>query len=283
MSSTDKRAIAFNNLIGFVIYEVFDGHAASTVLMGRLAVSFTDGTGLPDGTILDGITGGYTLLQPDVMKFNFTQRGPLTDTSNIYEEANIVNLIFADNYSGPFGDYRSQPADASFNTLLFDENEVPTSCNNFVANCIIDQGINDVIDDANSDPGGNFVLCPGNPITTGWVRMAVTGLDGLENAVGFTHILSDEDSSFGYAAWMVVEGDVVVPTPEPTPTATSTPTPDGSTSPTGGGQPNGGGSGGGGSGCAIAGPAQAGTAAANMLIVLLPAVGFALRRKFKKS
>ena len=111
--------------------------------------------------------------------------------------------------------------------------------------------------------------------------MVVSGLDGLENVVGYTHFVSDQSSTFGYARWMVAEGEVVVPTPEPTPTPseTATPTPDGSGTPTGGGTPNGGG--GGGSSCAIAGPVQAGTAFANMLIVLLPAVGFALRRRFR--
>lgn len=281
VSATDRRAIAFNNLIGSVAYD--DDEVSGLVnTMGRLAVSFLDGSSLPDGTILDGITAGYVLIQPDVLKFNFSN---LTQESEVVEEARIMNIIFSDNYSGPFGDYRSQPADAEFFTLLFDDAEVPTSCQPFLVNCMIDQGINEQIDAENTSPDPDLLICPGNFLDTGWARLAVAGLDGLENAVGFIFLLTEDDSTFGYARWMVAEGDVVVPTPAPTPTptvsTTPTPTPDGSPSPTGGGQPGGGG--GGGSGCAIAGPASAGTAVASALIVLLPAVVFGLRRKLRKA
>ena len=116
--------------------------------------------------------------------------------------------------------------------------------------------------------------------------MAVSDVSGLTNVIGLATLVNTDISSFAGAVWMTAEGEKVFPTPPtPTPTATPTPTPtdgdgDGGT-PTSGGAPGGGS--GGGSSCAISGPVQASTALANMLIVLLPAVGFALRRKLKRS
>ncbi|MEM4407337.1 MAG: hypothetical protein QXI19_01190 [Candidatus Caldarchaeum sp.] len=66
--------------------------------------------------------------------------------------------------------------------------------------------------------------------------------------------------------------DEPLPTPTPTPTPSPTPTeePSPSPSPTATG-------GGGGGGCAIAGPVELGTAAANVLIPLIPALGIGVR------
>ena len=292
VSTTDRRAIAFNNLIGNITYEADAMAGVNTV--GREARSNIDSSLLADGTILNGITTALVLIQPEVLKFEFSSfvnndAGMVDDVPpldpgfiNLWS---IVNIIFEDNYSGPFGDYRSQPASARFDTLIFNETEVPTSCQTFTPTCIIDQGINDDLEAENtllSDPGP--LLCPGNTLTAGWVRLAVTNIGGTENVLGIRAFANDRDQSYAGAVWMVAEGDKVFPSPAtPTPSPSPSPSPDGDGD---GGDPVGGdtpGGGGGGGGCAIAGPVQAGTAFANMLIVLLPAVGFALRRRFKKA
>lgn len=278
VSTSDGRAIAFNNMFGTLEINIDTDLGARVNAMGREAKSFLTGDLLPDGTVLDGVTGGYVLLQPNVLMFNYSGTGGAFPASE--DEMSAVSITFRDDYAGPFDGYSSRPADLQIDTLILNDAEVPTSCQRLTSTCVLDLGLNEVIvsladDFGRASPENTNIFCPGNSLDLGWTRLSISGLDAdtLENALGFTLFLNfdEQTAELGGAGWMVAVGDVVSPTPTPTPTPSPTPTPTPTPSPSGGG--------GGGGGCAIAGPVSAGTAVANMLIVLLPGAALALRMR----
>ena len=309
----DRKAIAFQHLFGTTdIREFIDPNDSGFRInaMGRDAVSFSTGNVLPDGTVLDGVTNGYVLLQPEILKFNFF---------NI-DEADVISIAFRDNYEGVFG-YVAEPGDAVWTPLIFDEEENPISCSPVVQNCFFDIGINDFILQANNLLGDK-VLCPGNSNANGWVKIAVSGLEGLENELGLIGLV--EIGEFAGAIWMHAEGaaTAVVPPPECTVDADCAegevceaeecvPAPEctvdadcaeGEVCEAGAcvaappectvdadcaegevcalgiciADPGGGG------GCAIASTATAGSAAANALVVLIPLLGIGLRSMLRR-
>ncbi|MEE9252876.1 MAG: hypothetical protein V3U74_05955, partial [Thermodesulfobacteriota bacterium] len=75
--------------------------------------------------------------------------------------------------------------------------------------CFFDIGLNDSIAPANTLLG-DFVVCPGDPRTTGWVQLGVTGLDGLENELGIA-AFSQSAGQTGGAEWMYAQGERFAP------------------------------------------------------------------------
>ena len=170
--------------------------------MGRDAVSFITGNITPEGDPLDGVSNGFVLIQPDVLKFNFDT----DDDTFIF--ADIVSIAFKDNYDGSaFEGYAAEPAGALWTALIFDEFEFPVSCNPVPQDCFFDIGLNDVLVAANPLLDGDLLLCPGNDNFTGWVRINVSGLDvgEFENELGIVGIIGPYIETSGGATWMFVE------------------------------------------------------------------------------
>ncbi len=258
-----RNAISHQHMFGDTF--IFDGtsYGYSINSMGRDAVSFSTGSVVPNGTVLDGVSNGYVLLQPEILKFVHHPDSVAVD---------IVSIAFRDNYEGVFG-YVAEPADAVWTPLIFDEDENPVSCSPVVQNCFFDIGLNEDTGQANSLLG-NRLLCPGNDFNAGWVKIAVSGLEGLENELG---LWGSTDFNTGGATWMHAEGaaTAVAPPPECTVDADcaagevcvleiciAAP--------------------GTGGGCAIASTATAGSTAANALVVLIPLLGIGLRSMLRR-
>ena len=178
--------------------------------MGRDAVDFTNGEILPDGTVLDGITGGYVVLQPEELIIEHAGSGG---------GINLVGLGFTDVY-GPPGllGYQAISADFAWTPFSFDFKEDPTSCGTRNIECISAPNIHGV-------GGGIFnavntsddEICAGADIpdypptanfnssfeTFGWFRIFISGLDNFENHVG---LLFDNDDAEG-GRWMHTKGE----------------------------------------------------------------------------
>jgi Cys-rich repeat protein len=328
----DGQAISHQHLFGTSYVLDFNAIVLHrTNAMGRDAVSFnTPFEVVPDGTPLDGISAGFELIQPEVLKFNFDS----FYTGHVFSD--IISIAFRDEYDGgPNNTYAAAPGDAIWdNPLMFDEFEQPASCDAVAQNCFFDIGLNLVFPPANPFLDGAKVVCPGNFTFDGWLRIEVDGLGELENELGLVAMTSFDFellNGWGDASWMYAEPEEFVfpsptptptPTPEPSPTAepspTPTPTPECSTDsdcPSGeicesdecieGCRDNAecpagerceflnedfgecvavDGFGSSGSCTTIAGaaPVQLGTAMANILIPLVPAIGIGLRRIFRR-
>ncbi|MCH8028826.1 MAG: hypothetical protein IH874_02710 [Candidatus Dadabacteria bacterium] len=207
-----RNAIAFQHLFGDSTMrdESLNGFSYRIPAMGRDAVSFSTAAVLPDGTVLDGVSNGYVLLQPEILKTIFFDSGQVT-------LGDLVSIAFRDNYEGVFGGYAAEPGDAVWTPLIFDEDENPVSCSPVPQNCFFDIGLNGNIGQANNLLG-NQVLCPGGT-DFGWIKIAVSGLEGLENEMGlwgwgFVEFLKDPISIAG-GDWMHAEGPRTVPVPLP--------------------------------------------------------------------
>lgn len=202
VSESDLSAISFQHLFGSTHNE--DDFTINA--MGRDAVDLSNGEVLPDNTVLDGTTGGFVLLQPQELIFDFE-----TD-----EEMDVVGIAFSDVY-GPPGllGYTVEPADATWTSFIFDFKEDPTSCGTRPVNCFLTLGLNDDIQHFNPEfnesptvPLPDVLLCggansPDYPDSagsidfTGWTRIFVSGLSDLENLLGFVY----DDEKQG-ASWM---------------------------------------------------------------------------------
>ena len=191
-SESDLSAISFQHLIGTTIEDDLSGLLNA---MGRDAVDFSTGEILPDGTILDGVSGGFTVIQPEEILFDFAG-----DNSGNFVD--LIGYAFKDNY-GPAGllGYNVLPGDVTWTSFMFDFRENPTSCGTKPVNCYIDLGLNENFDQDNTgvfddllcagietpeydpiagDPGGDF-----DPVYDffGWTRIFVSGLEELENHI----------------------------------------------------------------------------------------------------
>lgn len=195
-----RRAIAFNHMFGTMRITGADDMASDEVAhrvnaMGRPAVDFATGELLPDGTILDGVTTGFALLQPELLSFNYGGLGS-------GDFASIVSIAFADNYSDSGGEYRAVPSTATWNPFIFNEFEGASSCRQHTNSCFVSLGLSSRFDSV-ADPGG-ALLCPGGGSSVGWVKIAVSGLTGLDNALGVTgFVVFDGSFSLAGASWMV--------------------------------------------------------------------------------
>ncbi|MCH8029038.1 MAG: hypothetical protein IH874_03805 [Candidatus Dadabacteria bacterium] len=307
-----RNAIAHQHMFGnSYVFDATETFALNA--MGRDAVSFSTGIVEADGTTLDGSSNGYVLIQPEFLKFNFED-----DLGE--DSADLISIAFSDNYAGPFG-YVAVPGDAVWTPLIFDDNEEPVSCSAIVQNCFFDIGINQQFFQSDTLLSSQE-LCPNSPTRVGWVKIAVSGLDGLENEMGIVAL--SEFALEGYAFWMHAEGAAtpVAPLPECTvdadclegevceagecvaapECAVDTDCAEGEVCEAGAcveappectvdtdcaeGQVCALGiciaDPGGGGGCAIASTASAGTAAANALVVLIPLLGIGLRSMLRR-
>ena len=181
--------------------------------MGRDAVDLSTGEVLADDTVLDGVAGGFVLLQPEELLFDFESDSDI----------DITGIVFSDVY-GPPGllGYAVQPADALWTSFVFDFKEDPTSCGMRMVDCFLTVGLNDDILQNNDEfrqgiSGGDDLLCAGtssldypddndavvcpncgdNIDFTGWVRIFISGLSDLENHLGVIY-----DEEFEDARWM---------------------------------------------------------------------------------
>jgi len=204
VSESDLSAIAFEHMVGASNDDSADFRMNA---MGRNAVDFATGHPLSDGTVLDGVTGGFVLLQPLELLFDFESSGSSVD---------IVGIAFSDTY-GPAGlqGYAVVPADATWTTFIFDFKEDPTSCGVRTVACFLTLGLNEDIGQNNTEfvqSISDDLLCSAAssidyPDTCpncnndigylGWTRIFVSGLTGLENHLGL--IFNDDDEG---AAWM---------------------------------------------------------------------------------
>ncbi|MCH8028634.1 MAG: hypothetical protein IH874_01720 [Candidatus Dadabacteria bacterium] len=191
-----RKAISHQHMFGtsFVFNDDEElGFGVSS--MGRDAVSFPSGVVEDDGTILDGVTNGYVLIQPKLLMFTFDHQDEL-------DTADLISIAFRDNYEGVFG-YVAEPADATWTPLIFDDEENPISCGAVEQDCFFNIGLNSLLDPINDllNPVDDFSICPNNNINRGFMKIAVGGLEGLENemAIVLQADLSDEE---GVASWM---------------------------------------------------------------------------------
>src|SRR3990170_5135847 len=265
------EAISFQHLFGnSYVYDLALPGMHRLNSMGRDAVSFTTGNITPEGDPLNGVSNGFVLIQPEVLKFNYIEILEVDGHEGFTNLADVISISFADDYDGSaLEGYAAEPADATWTPLIFDESETPTSCSPVPQDCFFDIGLNDVILVANPFLDNDKVLCPGNDNDEGWMRINVSGLGDLENEVGIYAV--SRSLNTGDATWMYAEGEVIEPIPTPTPTPippTPTPTP----LPPGGG-----------GGCAVAGPVSGmGISIVGMLIPLVPAFGIGLRRLLRR-
>jgi hypothetical protein len=314
VSEADETPISHQQLFGTsTIIGGIDGTPFDAIRVnstGRDAVKFNDGLGLvePDGTELDGVTNGYVLLQPDAIKTDFWFYCP---SGNCYNEngVDIISIAFKDNYNSASneGQYAVEPGSALYDVpLLFNDEEIQLSCAVQEQDCFFDYGLTNDIDSDNQLLG-DVVLCNadfGAQIvnqSSGWLHAAVTDID--ENEIGiFAQSYPNYEETDGTN--MYVEGErfvpptpTPIPTPTPSPTPAVTPTPTSIITPTPTVTPTtiitptptgtGGNFGAGGSCHSVAGaaPVQLGTAMANILIPLVPAlaIGFGAIRRRKKG
>jgi len=187
VSESDLSAISFQFLTG----SSKDDSVGFTInAMGRDAVSFSTGEIEPIGTVLDGTTNGYVVLQPEELLFDFT-----TDENPV----DIVGVAFNDVY-GPSGllGYQVTPADLTWTSFIFDFKEDPTSCGVRPVNCFTTAGLNDNLEQNNTElsPISDDLLCAGaetpeSPFDPspapyyGWTRIFVSGMGDFENHIGY--------------------------------------------------------------------------------------------------
>ena len=214
-----RNAIAHQHMMGtsYILADGNDEYGFGLNAMGRDAVSFSTGNVVPDGTILDGVSNGYVLIQPEILKFNFNTTANIGN-DEFLDRIDIVSIVFRDNYEGVFG-YVAEPADATWTPLIFDEDEQPVSCSTIPQNCFFNIGLNNEFEQINQLLAVQD-LCPGNSTSDGWVKMAIGGLEGLENEIGLVAFLAhdddDDNEEYGFATWMYAEGPTtpVAPLPE---------------------------------------------------------------------
>lgn len=197
VSVSDASAISFHHLIGNFNRE---SEGLNVNAMGREAVDFTTGEPLEDGTVLDGVTGGFVVLQPDEYLFDFTGEG----------DVSVYAASFIDSY-GPPGllGYTILPGEIEFTSFIFDFEENPTSCGDITLSCFFRIGINDTLELENSASGliaPQEEICPGTitPDNTdnegdpeGWIRIFLSGFDQFENTVAIYTTDENGDSGDG--------------------------------------------------------------------------------------
>ena len=192
VSESDLSAISFQHLIGGS--KDISPNSFRLNAMGRDAVDYTTGEFLANGTVLDGVTNGYVVIQPEEFLLGFEVFGGLDDVNgagnNPFDNAEIATYVFRDVYGAPgLLGYQVAQGDTSWTPFLYDYKEDPTSCGVKNLGCFSLFGINDDINQETLELGEDF-LCSGTVIVenpangvgdTGYIKTFVSGLDGLEN------------------------------------------------------------------------------------------------------
>ena len=196
-----KKAISHQHLIGTTrVAELFPTIAYRLNAMGRDAVNFSTAQVVPDGTVLDGVNSGFITLQPDILKFNWTEflgfielflSDPIDGLDINLSSMDLVSIVFRDNYD-PLQGYGAEPGDAVLDPILFDSDEEGFSCSPVPQNCFFNIGLNNDIVQADALLGDQ-VLCPDFSFgflrldfLEGWAKLFVSGLDEFENELGLT-------------------------------------------------------------------------------------------------
>jgi len=205
VSQSDLSGIAFQHLIGATNDDVLNFRLSA---MGRDAVDFATGEIAADGTVMDGVTNGYLILQPEEIVFNVPGN---------FSSGDFIGIAFQDQYgdAGLLG-YQVLPAIADWTTFIFDYKESPTSCGDKTIECFSTSGLNGDIGQNNTFLGPSL-LCggagtpenPENGLSYGWTRIFVSGLDEYVNNLGVMYI---NDTLRG-ADWMYVRGERTEITP----------------------------------------------------------------------
>jgi len=190
VSESDLTAISFQHLAGISIDE-FEPDGFSFILnaLGRDAVDFTTGNILPDNTPLDGVTGGFVVIQPNELDFDFIGFDPPA----INPLVDVIGFVFKDVYGDPgLLGYQVTPGDATWSPFIFDFKEDPTSCGNKQISCFATYGLNDTFLQHNI-AFTDGLLCSGSSTPeypgildshVGWSRIFVSGLGDFENHIG---------------------------------------------------------------------------------------------------
>jgi len=181
VSVSDLTAISFQHLMGSFLNNgkgIFYINA-----VGRDAVDFTTGEVLPDGTPLDGVTGGFVVIQPNELSFEFLNDVPV----------DVIGIVFQDVYGDPgLLGYQVIPGSASWISFIFDFKEDPTSCGVRNFDCLLLVGLNNSLPQATPLLTQNDLLCGGSitpdglggDVAYGWTRVFVSGLGDFENLMG---------------------------------------------------------------------------------------------------
>jgi len=182
VSVSDLTAISFQHLIGSFLVSS-EGIVKYTNAVGRDAVDFITGDVLPEGTPLDGVTGGFIVIQPSELSFEFLNDVP----------ADVIGIVFQDAYGDPgLLGYQVLPGSASWTSFIFDFKEDPTSCGVRNIDCFLLVGLNNTLPQAAPLLTQNDLLCGGSStpdglggdVAYGWTRVFVSGLGDFENLMG---------------------------------------------------------------------------------------------------
>ena len=219
VSESDFSAISFQHLTGNSgianINPTLQGFRVNA--MGRDAVDFATGEEIADGIVLDGVSNGFVLLQPDELSFSFIHSEG--DGVMRFAESYVVGVNFIDSYGTPgLLGYNVIPGETTWTSFLFDFKENPTSCGNLTNSCFMSVGVYDEYPDANTELD-DLLLCsavdlpdlPQDPftvlnLTSGYAKIFISGLDSFENQLGLFAFQEIEGLRGGFsqagASWM---------------------------------------------------------------------------------
>ena len=205
VGNDDNSAISWQWLIGTTgITGAAGGYRVNAA--GRDAVNLATGAIVPDGTVLDGVTTGFLLIQPEEFVFNVSDEPGVSN----YD---VVAISYEDVF-GPPGllGYDVNPTSSNWNSFLFDFEENPGSCPILVNTCFNNWGLNSQFPQINNATDPDVSLCPSvnlfddaNGFAIGWSRTFITGLAPAQNQLA---IINRTGSSAG-AEWAGVVGEAI--------------------------------------------------------------------------
>jgi len=200
------KAISWQHLFGS--FDIRDNSGSTGRLayranaMGRDAVNVATGELTPEGDVLDGTTNALVLLQPSILKFNFTRSPGFADNNF----ANIVFINFVDNYGV---EYKALPAASTYTRNRFDDDEVRESFGQRDIDCFLDFGLNVVFPPGNgelpiSPPDSLLFQDDSTPI--GWAKIFPGDLGAFENLIGLAGFIQFSEGPFWAGIdWMFAE------------------------------------------------------------------------------
>ena len=229
----DFRAVSFPYLTGNST--IFETNLPSTRgfklnAMGRDAVNLSTGEIAPDFTILDGVSNGFVLIQPEELSLNINNFSFSSGGTTLNGTVDIIFLAFRDVYLPSPALYAADPSVNFVTPSLIDYNEEVNECEERGIECFDDIGLNEQL------PGSNLLvsnqlLCdstlPNLPFDLtriiGWTRLEVTReYPELSNLLGiYASNLNQSiavgggtaNFSFGGADWMHAKGEESIVSP----------------------------------------------------------------------
>ncbi|MGI9533340.1 MAG: hypothetical protein ACR2NW_00170, partial [Thermodesulfobacteriota bacterium] len=139
-SETDLTALSFQNLIGtsFIDLLFADGDDLFLIeAMGRDAINLATGAILPNGTVLDGTTNGFVILQPEEITFD-------TALDSGGDLSALISIGIVDTYlPGPAPGYVTEGANYTLRYFFYDVDETINSCSTRDIFCYDHRNIND--------------------------------------------------------------------------------------------------------------------------------------------